>query len=445
MFETRCHDSLYSQDDESTTAIGPGEQVLFDLTHHAVDRVLRTVAVRVVAGPDAGRVHRLELAGGPAARPLRGGRSDLCDLVLADPRVSDVHFELVPLRGQLVLRDLDSAGGVFVGQARVREAWLAPGSSFTVGGTTLELVVAEAEARPLAPFCHFGDLDGESPAMRLLFQHLTELAFRGDRRHGVFSGEPGTGKAVAAESLHLLSPERGAAFITCDLGKLAHERVDNELFGTPERRGALALARHGTLLVRAIDELSLASQAALARALPRAQLRLFVTTRRDLQSLTAAGLFDRGLYAALSGFHVVMPPLRERGRDVVFLADRIVARLDAADGLRKKLSADALAALREHAWPGNVRELRFVLERAHFSTSRGPISRADLGLGRGLEPSLARVESLLRGTHDEAVLGFETLYFRHQIDRHKTKISAARAAGMTGEGFRLACRRVRVY
>lgn len=444
MTETRCNDSTYPAESGSTAPIGPADQVLFDLAHYPVDRVLRTIAVRVVAGPDAGRLHRLELVGGPAARPLRGGRNDVCDLVLADPRVSDVHFELAPLRGQLVLRDLDSAGGVHLGGARVREAWLSPGTAFTVGGTTLELVAAEAEARPLAPFCHFGDLDGESPAMRLLFHHLTELACRGDRRHGVFSGEPGTGKAVAATSLHLLSPERGAALVTCDLGKLPRERIDLELFGTPERRGCLAAARHGTLLVRAIDELSLAGQAALARALPRAHVRLFATTRRDLQSLTAAGLFDRALYGLLSGFHVVMPPLRDRGRDVVFLADRLVARLDEG-GQRRQLAPDALAALREHTWPGNVRELRFVLERALFAASRGPVGRADLGLGRGLEPALARVESLLQGTHDEAVLGFETVYFRHQIDRHRTKISAARAAGMTGEGFRLACRRVRVY
>ena len=408
----------------------------------ASERVVRRLSLRVAAGPDLGRVftRALEAAG----RPLRGGCSELCDLVLRDPRVSDLHFELIPQRGALVVRDLDSASGVLSGDLRVREAWLTPGASFSVGGTRLELVELDIAELPLLPFSHFGDLDGQSPAMRLLFQRLVELASRPDRGHGVLSGEAGTGKALAARSLHRFTPDRDAPFVACDLRRIPLGLVDVELFGAPTRPGRLNEAAGGVLLLQAVDELPLASQAALARALAMVPVRVIATTRRDLQRLAAAGLFDHDLHARLSGFHVVVPPLRERGRDIAFLAERLVIRLAAADDRPRSLTADALAAMREHPWPGNVRELRFVVERAHLGDGRGPIERAHLGLGRDLDSGLARVASLLRSTHVEAVAGFETLYFRHLLHAHRTKIGAARASGMTGEGFRLACRRVRV-
>lgn len=409
------------------------------------DRVVRRFTLRVAAGPDEGRTFDLETDGGASARPLRGGRNDLCDIVLRDPTASDVHFELVSRRGQLLVRDLDSADGLLAGSLRVREAWLAPGAGFRVGGTTLELTAAEDDGPPAAPYCHFGDLDGHSACMRRLFHRLAEVAARDDRRSGLFTGEPGTGKTLAAHSAHLFSPDRHGPLVSLDLGALGPQRVDADLLGVGPRRGAVALARGGTLILENIDELALPAQAALAKQLHGAPVRALATTRRDLQRLAAAELFDRDLYRALTGFSVVLPPLRERGRDVAFLAEKIVERLGAAERHPRTLAVDAVAALREHTWPGNVRELRFVLERAYFAGARGPIGRADLGLGRGLDSGLARLDSLLRTTHDDAVTGFETIYFRHQVDAHRTKIGAARAAGMTGEGFRLACRRVRVY
>jgi len=413
-----------------------------DMSLPSPERVVHRVVLRITAGPEAGRLltHEFDIAG-PS---LRGGRSELCDLVLRDPRASDVHFELVPQRGALVVRDLDSATGVLVGDLRVREAWLAPGTGFCVGGTRLELAALDVLDVPLLPFCHLGELDGHCPAMRLLFHRLTELTTRPGRCHGLFSGEAGTGKAVAARSLHLLGPDRDAAVVALDLRRLASEQVHAELFGTATRRGRLAEACGGTLLVQAIDELPPASQAALDRALVTAPVRLLATTRRDLQRLSAADLFDRDLYARLNNFHVTLAPLRERGRDIVFLAERLLTRL-AVDGRSRTLSAEAVAAMREYPWPGNVRELQFVVERARLAAQLGTIERADLGLGRDLDPNLARVAALMRSTHDEALAGFETLYFRHQLGSHRTKIGAARAAGMTGEGFRLACRRVRVF
>lgn len=445
MAETRCSDSPHHDDLSILSRTRPAHQVAAELAVAANDRVLRRFTLRISAGPDAGRTFDLETDGGPAARPLRGGRSELCDVVLGDPRVSDVHFELASQRGQLLVRDLDSAAGLHAGELRLREAWLAPGASFRVGGTTIELASADTAEVPAVPYCHFGDLDGQSPCMRLLFHRLAEIASRDDRRHGLFSGEPGTGKTLAAHSLHLFSADRHGPLVALDLGALSPPRVDAELLGVGPRKGAVAAAQGGTLILENIDELSLAAQATLARLVRGAPVRVLATTRRDLQRLAAADLFDRGLYRALTGFHVVLPPLRERGRDVAFLAEKIVERLGAAERQPRSLAPDALDALRDHSWPGNVRELRFVVERAYFAGARGPIGRADLGLGRGPDSGLARVESLLRTTHDDAVNGFESIYFRHQIDTHRTKIGAARASGMTGEGFRLACRRVRVY
>lgn len=424
-----------------TAAMNSG-LVLQDMSLQKPERVVHRVVLRVAAGPDVGRLFTFDLdVAGP---PVRGGRSELCDLDLRDPRVSDMHFELTPQRGALIVRDLDSATGVLVGDMRVREAWLVPGTGFSIGGTRLELVALELLDIPLPPFCRFGDLDGHSPPMRLTFHRLAELMARPGRCHGLFSGEAGTGKALAARSLHLMGPDRDTNFVVVDLRRMPREQIDAELFGTPTRRGRLAEASGGTLLLQAIDELPLAIQTVLERAIASTPVRLLATTRRDLQRLAAAGLFDRDLHARLSGFHVVLAPLRERGRDVVLLAERLLTRLG-VDGRSRMLSAEAVAAMREYSWPGNVRELEFVVERARLVTGGAVIERADLGLGRDLDPNLARVAALMHSTHDEAVAGFETLYFRHQLCAHRTKIAAARAAGMTGEGFRLACRRVRVF
>lgn len=445
MAETRCSDTPHHDDLSILSRTRPSHQIAADLAVAANDRVLRRFTLRIAAGPDAGRTFDLETDGGPAARPLRGGRSELCDLVLGDPRVGDVHFELASQRGQLLVRDLDSAGGLHVGDLRVREAWLAPGAAFRVGHTLLELTAADPVEVPTVPYCHFGDLDGQSPCMRLLFHRLAELAAREDRRHGLFSGEPGTGKTLAAHSFHLFSADRHGPLVTLDVGALTPQRVDAELLGVGPRKGAVASAHGGTLILENIDELSHTAQVGLAKLLRSAPVRVLATSRRDLQRLAAADRFDHGLYRLLTGFQVVLPPLRERARDIAFLAEKFVERLGAAERQPRTLTADALEALRDHTWPGNVRELRFIVERAYFAGSRGPIGRTDLGLGRGPDSGLARVDSLLRTTHDDAVSGFESIYFRHQIDAHRTKIGAARASGMTGEGFRLACRRVRVY
>src|SRR5690606_21927263 len=132
--------------------------VLQDMPISTAERVVRRICLRVAAGPDAGRVFTCDLdAAGP---PLRGGRSELCDVVLRDPRVSDLHFELLPPRGALLVRDLDSATGLLIGALRVREAWLSPGTGFCIGGTRLELVDLEFAEIPLLPFGHFGELDG---------------------------------------------------------------------------------------------------------------------------------------------------------------------------------------------------------------------------------------------------------------------------------------------
>ncbi|MFY0534970.1 sigma-54-dependent transcriptional regulator [Nannocystis pusilla] len=203
--------------------------------------------------------------------------------------------------------------------------------------------------------------------MRLTFHRLAELMARPGRCHGLFSGEAGTGKALAARSLHLMGPDRDTAFVVVDLRRIAREQLDAELFGTRTRRGRLAEASGGTMLLQAIDELPLAIQTALDRALASMPVRLLATTRRDLQRLAAAGLFDRDLHARLSGFHVVLAPLRERGRDALLLAERLLTRLG-VDGRSRMLSAEAVAAMREYSWPGNVRELEFVVERARLAT-----------------------------------------------------------------------------
>lgn len=409
---------------------------------------LRRASFCVLAGPDLGRTFDVPLHRGLAAR---GGADPACDLVLSDPAAAPLHFELTQERGRLLVRALD--GDVWVGDLRVRETWLepvGPGSSFRVGDTTLGLAALEPRELPCAPFSHLGDLDGQSDAMRVLFYRVVELAAAAERRPILLVGEAGTGKTLAAHSLHLLSPERHGPFVTLDARTLPPGQVERELLGGGPHPGALTSAAGGTLLLKAVDELPLAAQRRLAAYLtrttlhPLARARLVATTRRDLPRLCAAGAFSRELYAHLRGEPLVLPPLRERGRDITFLAERVLARLGAAESHPRRLAPDALAALCEYGWPGNVRELRVALERAYFAARGETITRADLDLGNPADQRFARLAAALSARHSEAVEAFEAIYFRNLLAAHPSRIVAARASGMSAEGLRRACRRVRL-
>jgi transcriptional regulator with GAF, ATPase, and Fis domain len=215
-------------------------------------------------------------------------------------------------------------------------------------------------------------------------------------------GETGTGKELVARSLHEQSRRSRRPFVALNCGALPENLVESELFGhergaftgaTERRDGRFTLADGGTLFLDEIGELSLPLQVKLLRVLQEGEfeplgssrtrkvdVRVIAATNRDLERAVEQGQFRGDLYFRLNVFPIDVPPLRDRGNDVVLLAEVFARR--AAGRLGRVISrVTPLAAvqLKSYDWPGNIRELQNVIERA-VVTARGP----DLNLYRFL-------------------------------------------------------------
>jgi transcriptional regulator with GAF, ATPase, and Fis domain len=219
----------------------------------------------------------------------------------------------------------------------------------------------------------------------------------------LLTGESGTGKEVLARAIHHASGRARDAFVALNCAALPETLVESELFGHERgaftgadklKRGRFELAAGGTLFLDEIGELSPAVQAKLLRVLQerqyervggttthRADIRLIAATNRDLEAAVAAGTFREDLYYRIAVFRVHLPPLRERGDDVLRLAEHFVRELgERLERPAPGLSRDARELLLEHRWPGNVRELQNAIERALILARGALISAEHLGI-----------------------------------------------------------------
>jgi len=201
------------------------------------------------------------------------------------------------------------------------------------------------------------------------------------------TGETGTGKELVAHALHAASPRAHKPMISLNCAALPDTLVESELFGhvrgafsgaVADRRGKFEMADGGTLFLDEVGELPLAVQAKLLRVLQSGQLqrvgsdrehrvdvRLIAATNRDLAEEVKRGHFRADFYHRLSVFPIRVPPLRERGRDVLLLAGYFLEQNRARLGLSSlRLAADAQRALLDYAWPGNIRELEHLIGRS---------------------------------------------------------------------------------
>ncbi len=238
-------------------------------------------------------------------------------------------------------------------------------------------------------------------------------------------GESGTGKELFARAVHHLSNRRDKPFVAINCAAIPETLIENELFGhergaftgaSDRRLGKFELAGGGTVFLDEIGELPLSVQGKLLRAIEekvvdriggRAPLpvdvRVVAATNRDLNAAIENGDFRRDLYFRLAVFLIVIPPLRDRGEDVLLLAKHFAAQLGRElRGREVSLSDSALNALRARGWPGNVRELENAIERACILTDSMVLEPADLGLaGKPLGESEALKGFDLSGTLSE--------------------------------------------
>ncbi|TYO99333.1 DNA-binding NtrC family response regulator [Geothermobacter ehrlichii] len=228
------------------------------------------------------------------------------------------------------------------------------------------------------------DILGDSPPMRELKDLLGRVAPLDTSV--LITGESGTGKELAARALHRLSGRQGT-FVAVNCAALPETLLESELFG--HRRGAFTDAREsrpglfleadgGTLLLDEIGEMPLALQPKLLRAIEEKRIRpvgggreisvdvrILTATHQDLEEAVAAGRFREDLLYRLNVISIELPPLRDRGNDILLLAQSFCSEF--ADRMGKPvkgLSEPAAARLLAYDWPGNIRELRNVIERA---------------------------------------------------------------------------------
>jgi two-component system response regulator HydG len=247
--------------------------------------------------------------------------------------------------------------------------------------------------RPLGP------LIGESPPMQALFRMIERIARAPSSV--LIRGESGTGKELVARALHDQSPRADRPFVAVNMAALPENLLESELFGHVKgaftdahttRTGLFVQAEGGTLFLDEIGDMPKGVQAKLLRVLQERRVRpvgadadvpidvrVVAATHKDIDALVESGDFRDDLRYRLDVIPLSLPPLRERGRDVLLLAQHFVtelaARLDSpADGI----APDAARALLDYDWPGNVRELQNCIERAVVLATDADIHLADL-------------------------------------------------------------------
>lgn len=219
-------------------------------------------------------------------------------------------------------------------------------------------------------------------------------------------GETGTGKDVLARVLHENSVRHNKPFVHIDCASLPKELIESELFGhqkgaftnaVSDRTGLIEAAEDGVVFLDEIGEIPLDLQAKLLAVLERRTLRrvgssteqsvsawVIAATNRDLESLSQSGEFRSDLYYRLNVLSVAMPPLRERGNDIMLLANYFVEQTAQKYALGEvSFTPQAKAALQSYVWPGNVREMKHLLERAVLLAADGIIEESILGLNLG--------------------------------------------------------------
>jgi DNA-binding NtrC family response regulator len=262
---------------------------------------------------------------------------------------------------------------------------------------------------------HFGSMIGNSPPMQEVYDRVMRVA--PTEATVLVTGESGTGKEMVAQTLHALGPRRKGPFVPVNCSAVPPNLIESELFGhekgsftgaTQQHRGVFERASGGTLFLDEITEMPPELQARLLRVLEArtivrvggedsvpVDVRLVAATNRSPEQAVKQGTLREDLYYRLNVFPIALPPLRDRGEDIVLLAEHFLHELNQSTGEGKRLSASARDRLLRHPWPGNVRELRNVVQRDHIMATEELHMDALASMGTDLPPpSGAKVDGV---------------------------------------------------
>jgi transcriptional regulator with GAF, ATPase, and Fis domain len=401
------------------------------------------------------------------------GRSVICDLVLSDKAVSTTHVELVAKEKGFLLRDLGSTNGTFVGDLRIQEVWVKPGTVVKLGTSQLRFEpVSGSVDIEISKSERFFEIVGRSVRMREIFATLEKVA--PTELTVLIRGETGTGKELVARAIHRASRRKEAPMVVQDCSAIPKDLIESTLFGhergaftgaTDRHRGSFEQADNGTIFLDELGELDLAMQPKLLRVLENREIkrvggdrqipvnvRVVAATNRDLRARVNEGQFREDLFYRLSVVSIELPPLRQRPEDIPLLAqyflDDVAERRFPGENKKFTVTPEAMARLASHPWPGNIRELKNTIERAAALADETEIGVADVLPGAaqkvpsvivsgGQHPSewaSQFVEEALpfKDAKQRLLDVFEAAYLKALLDKHEGNVTrSAQAAGLT--------------
>ncbi|MBO4349662.1 MAG: sigma 54-interacting transcriptional regulator [Proteobacteria bacterium] len=390
-----------------------------------------------------------------------------CDFCLQEPSISRHHAKIELDQTGYRLVDLGSKNGTFIGDIRVNDIYLTSPITFRCGGVEIkfELCSNDSIEVSISSQDHFGDLIGQSIAMREIFGLLEKVS--PTPATVLVEGESGCGKELVAAAIRQHSERIDKPFVTFDCSAVSKDLIESELFGhvkgaftgaVSDRKGAFLQANGGTLFLDEIGELSLDLQPKLLRALENhmvrpvgsektypIDVRVIAATNRSLAREVENGNFREDLYYRLAVIKVDLPPLRKRTEDIPLLVEHFLE--DASRKFKRpapEISFSTMQKLRSYAWPGNVRELRNFIERACLLANDNRIEtrflntkKGDLKSGSNANETDAYVQLVLqqqtpfKEAKQNIIEQFETQYWTKLLETTNGNVSkAARLSDM---------------
>ncbi|ACG58017.1 two component, sigma54 specific, transcriptional regulator, Fis family [Hydrogenobaculum sp. Y04AAS1] len=290
---------------------------------------------------------------------------------------------------------------------------------------------------------HSDDIIGESIAIKKLKEEVKKVAK--SNANIVIFGENGTGKELVAKNIHKLSYRKDKPFVDINCAAIPDELIESELFGyekgaftgaVSRKAGKLEIANEGTIFLDEIGDMSLKAQAKLLRAIETksfhrlgglqkidVDVRFICASNKDLKTLIEQGLFREDLYYRLAVITLEVPPLRERGQDIIILAEYFLDKFCQENKTKpKKLTEEAKEVLLEYHWPGNVRELKNLMERLSIIVEKDTIDADSLEI---------KVKNKESQDFKSAKQEFEKQFILKKLAQHNYNIKqTAQAIGM---------------